>query len=311
MSMSPTLSNADSLVETEKTRRTTFVRLLWANPRARAGLIILMAMVVVAILAPVLAPYSPTSTNFIPSQPPSPRHLLGTTLQGQDILSQLIWGSRNSLGVGFAVGVIATVLSLLIGVLPSIGSRQVNTIFATVTNIVLILPGLPLLIVLSAYLHSSGAFTIAAVIGFTGWAFGARTLRSQVMTLRQRDFVIAARLAGSSQLRLLVREILPNMLSLVMANFMFSILFGILSEAGLQFLGLGNVNAVSWGSIIYWAENGSALLLGMWWWFIPPGAAIALVGIALALVNSGIDQVSNPRLRTVTKAKTQKGGSLR
>ena len=309
MSMSPTLSNADSLVETVKARRTTFVRLLWANPRARAGLIILMAMIVVAILAPVLAPYNPTSTNFIPSQAPSPRHLLGTTLQGQDILSQLIWGSRHSLGVGLAVGVIATVLSLLIGVLPSIGSRQVNTVFATVTNIVLILPGLPLLIVLSAYLHSSGAFTIAAVIGFTGWAFGARTLRSQVMTLRQRDFVIAARLAGSSQLRLLVREILPNMLSLVMANFMFSILFGILSEAGLQFLGLGNVNAVSWGSIIYWSENGSALLLGMWWWFIPPGAAIALVGIALALVNSGIDQVSNPRLRTV--AKTKKGGILR
>jgi peptide/nickel transport system permease protein len=124
------------------------------------------------------------------------------------------------------------------------------------------------------------------------------------MTLRQRDFVIAARLAGSSQIRLLTREILPNMLSLVVANFMFSILFGILSEAGLQFLGLGNVNAVSWGSIIYWAENGSALLLHMWWWFIPPGAAIALVGIALALVNSGIDQISNPRLRSTAR----KGG---
>lgn len=298
--MTPTVTTAVPEVSARRARATMF-RLLWANPRARAGLIILAVMVLIALLAPLLAPYSPTSTNFSPSQPPSSAHLLGTTLQGQDVLSQLIWGSRNSLGVGFAVGIVATVLALVVGVLPSISVRWVNVTMATVTNVVLILPGLPLLIVLAAYLHSSGPFTIAAVIGLTGWAWGARTLRSQVMTLRSRDFVIAARLAGASQWRLLTREILPNMLSLVVANFMFSTLFGILSEAGLQFLGLGNVNAVSWGSIIYWAQNGSALLLGMWWWFIPPGAAIALVGIALALVNSGIDQVSNPRLRNQTR----------
>lgn len=295
--MTPTVTAVDSRAIAGATRKKTMIRVLWDNPRARWGLVILAAMVAVAILAPVLAPYSPTSNNFPPSEPPSAAHLLGTTLQGQDVLSQLIWGSRNSLGVGFSVGILATILSLLVGVLPSLSVRWVNATMATVTNVVLILPGLPLLIVLAAYLHSSGPFTIAAVIGFTGWAWGARTLRSQVMTLRNRDFVIAARLAGASQWRLLTREILPNMLSLVVANFMFATLFGILSEAGLQFLGLGNVNAVSWGSIIYWAENGSALLLGMWWWFIPPGAAIAIVGIALALVNSGIDQVSNPRLR--------------
>jgi len=300
MSISTTAQNPNT-VTSGRTRKAGMARMLWSNPRARVGIIILVGMILVAVFAPVLAPYNPSANSFLPSQPPSWTHLLGTTLQGQDILSQLIWGSRNSLGVGFAVGIIATALSLLFGVLPSLGGKLLNTSFSTFTNVVLILPGLPLLIVLSAYLHSSGAVTIAAVIGFTGWAWGSRTLRSQVMTLRQRDFVIAARLAGSSQIRLLTREILPNMLSLVVANFMFSILFGILSEAGLQFLGLGNVNAVSWGSIIYWAENGSALLLHMWWWFIPPGAAIALVGIALALVNSGIDQVSNPRLRSTAR----------
>lgn len=307
MSVSSSVASTDTVVpENPRTRRAGMLRLLWANPRARVGLVILGAMIVVALAAPVLAPYNPSSTSFSPSQPPSFAHLFGTTLQGQDVLSQVIWGSRNSLGVGFAVGIISTALSLFVGVLPSIGTKAVNTVFATFTNVVLILPGLPLIIVLAAYLHSSGPVTIALVIGFTGWAWGARTLRAQVMTLRQRDFVIAAKLAGSSQLRLLVREILPNMLSLVVANFMFATLFGILSEASLQFLGLGNVNAVSWGSVIYWAENGSALLLGMWWWFIPPGVAIALVGIALALVNSGIDQVSNPRLRTTVRRGGQR-----
>jgi len=281
--------------------RNSMVRLLWANRRARWGLLILAFMVLVALFAPILSPYNPTATIFAPSLAPSWQHLLGTTLQGQDIFSQLISGTRNSLGVGFAVGIIATGLSLMIGVLPTMGSTWINAIFSTFTNVVLILPGLPLLIVISAYLHSSGALTIALIIGFTGWAWGSRVLRSQAMTLRQRDFVVAARLAGASNFRLLRREILPNMASLVLSHFMFAILFGILAEAGLQFLGLGNVVAVSWGSMLYWAESGSAMALGMWWWFIPPGFAIAIVGVALSMVNSGMDQVSNPRLRTASK----------
>ncbi|MCL4521320.1 MAG: ABC transporter permease [Firmicutes bacterium] len=281
--------------------RNSMVRLLWANRRARWGLLILAFMVLVALFAPILSPYNPTATIFAPSLAPSWQHLLGTTLQGQDIFSQLISGTRNSLGVGFAVGIIATGLSLLIGVLPTMGSTWINAIFSTFTNVVLILPGLPLLIVISAYLHSSGALTIALIIGFTGWAWGSRVLRSQAMTLRQRDFVVAARLAGASNFRLLRREILPNMASLVLSHFMFAILFGILAEAGLQFLGLGNVVAVSWGSMLYWAQSGSAMALGMWWWFIPPGFAIAIVGVALSMVNSGMDQVSNPRLRTASK----------
>ena len=303
MNISPQVTRIRASGAKSKTRLSA-LRILWGNGRARWGLTILAVMVLVAVFAPVLSPYSPSSTNFAPSLPPSWHHLLGTTLQGQDIFSQLISGTRNSLGVGLAVGVIATALSLVIGVLPTMGSPGVNAVFSTFTNIVLILPGLPLLIVISAYLHSSGAITIALIIGFTGWAWGSRILRSQAMTLRERDFVVAARLAGASNFRLLRREILPNMGSLVLSHFMFAILFGILAEAGLQFLGLANVTAVSWGSMLYWAQSGSAMALGMWWWFVPPGFAIAIVGVALSMVNSGMDQISNPRLR---RASTKKG----
>lgn len=201
------------------------------------------------------------------------------------------------MAVGLGAGVTSTIFAILIGMFGGYRGGIIDSILSTFTNIVLIIPGLPLIIVMAAYVHHAGALTITIVIGLTGWAWGARVLRSQVLTIGRRDFVVAARLAGASSWRVLFTEILPNMLSLVIANLMFASLYGVLAEAGLEFLGLGNVNAVSWGTMLYWSDAGQALLNGAWWWFVPPGIAIALLGASFALINFAIDQFTNPRLR--------------
>lgn len=168
------------------------------------------------------------------------------------------------------------------------------------TNIFLVIPALPLMIVLAAYLPFRGEGPIIFVITITGWAWGTRVLRAQTLSLRKADFVHSALLAGERPWSVVMREILPNMLSLVVANFLYSVLYAILSEAALEFLGLGNVNITSWGTMLYWAQNDQALLTGAWWWILPPGLAIALVGASLALINYAVDEVTNPRLRQGT-----------
>ncbi|WP_235587057.1 ABC transporter permease [Ferroacidibacillus organovorans] len=201
------------------------------------------------------------------------------------------------MSIGLLAGFISTVLSVLIGMYPGYRGGWLDRIFDTLTNVFLVIPGLPLIIVISSYVHSTGPWVIVFVIGLTGWAGGARVLRSQTLTYRNRDFISAAKLGGASELRILVWEIIPNMLSLIISNFMFGTLGAILAEAGLEFLGLGNVSVVSWGTMLYWSDSGGALLMGAWWWLLPEGLAIALFGMSLALMNFGIDQLTNPRLR--------------
>jgi peptide/nickel transport system permease protein len=272
-------------------------RVLWSNRKSRAGLIMLAVFVVVAILGGTLAPYNANYTGFNFMMQPSARHLLGTTQNGQDVLSQLIVGTRESIIITFAVGAVATFLAMLIGITAGYLSGWVDEILSFLTNVFLVLPGLPLLIVLASYVPGGGTSLIIIIIGFTGWPWGARVLRSQVTTLRTRDFVLAARLAGDSTWRILGREIVPNMLSLIMANFLGASTAGLLAAVGLQFLGFGDPTSVSWGTMLYWAENSSALLQGQWAWILAPGLCIALLGMSLVLINFGFDAISNPRLQ--------------
>ncbi|POB10987.1 MAG: ABC transporter permease [Sulfobacillus thermosulfidooxidans] len=281
------------------------------DKRPLVGIIILLIFILGAIFAPWLTPYSPSSTEFTPLAAPSWHHWLGTTSSGQDVWAQFLYGGRISLSVGFFAGFIATALAVILGMLPAYLGGWIDTVMATFTNIMLVIPGLPLLIVITAYVHQTGPVTIALVIGLTGWAWGARILRAQTLSLARRDFVIAARLAGETQWRVLIGEILPNMLSLVVANLVFATIAAILAEASLEFLGLGNPTVITWGTMLYWADAGQALLNGAWWWIVPPGLAIALVGLSLSLINFGVDQVSNPRLRLnkVKVPKSRKGAS--
>jgi peptide/nickel transport system permease protein len=265
------------------------------DKRALAGVIILVIFAVVAIAAPLLVPGNPRVTVADGSESPSFAHLLGTTAKGEDVLALLVWGSRSSLGIGFTVGALATLVGLLVGLMSAYFGRTIDDILSVVTNIFLLIPGLPLLIILAAILPP-GPGTIVIVLVATGWAGSARVVRSQALSLRGKDYTDAAVVTGERPLTIMFREMLPNMASIVMSTFLACVIFGIGAQAGLEFLGLGDVSAVSWGTNLYWATIEGSLIRGTWWTFVPSGVAIALVAFALALINYAVDEITNPRL---------------
>lgn len=269
----------------------------WQNKLARVGSVLLILFVLLAFFAPVVAPYNPHRSDFMQMLPPSHDHILGTTQNGEDVFSQLVYGARISLAVGLLAGLLTTILSLVIGLVAGYLPGVVDEVLSYLINVFLVLPGLPLMIVLAAYAHTKGIALIVIVITITSWSWGARVLRSQVTTLRTRDYVIAARFAGDSMMRVLFKEIFPNMMSLVAASFLGAALSAILGEAGLEFLGLGDPNVISWGTMLYWAENSGAMLQGQWAWLFAPGLCIAILGTALVLMNFAVDELANPRLR--------------
>jgi peptide/nickel transport system permease protein len=259
------------------------LRTLWSNGKARTGMIVLGLIIVVAVFAPLLAPHSPTATTFAPYKGPSGTNLLGTTGNGQDVFSQLIYGSRISLIVGLVAGAAATFVAVTIGLIAGYRPGPVDEVLGFITSLALVIPGIPLMIILAAYLQSRSVWTIVLVVAFTSWATGARVIRSQTSTLRTREFVTSAVFSGERMLRVVFREILPNMTSLVAAS--------------LEFLGLGNPATVSWGTILYAAEQQNALLTGQWLMVLAPGLAIVLLMVSFTLINFGVDALSNPRLR--------------
>ena len=272
------------------------IRGLLGNAKAVAGLIILALFILIALLAPVISPGDPTLIQGLGSRPPSAEYWLGTTGKGQDVLALNIWGARSSLFVGFVVGILATLIGLLVGLASAYFGRTVDNVLSLITNVFLLLPGLPLLVILAAFLPQ-GMGTVILVLVITGWAGSARVLRSQALSIRGKDFVAASQITGEHWLRIMFREMLPNMASIVMSTFLACVIFGIGAQAGLEFLGLGDVSTVSWGTNLYWASNDGALLTGAWWAFAPPGIGIAMVAFAMALVNYGVDETTNPRLR--------------
>ena len=274
--------------------------------RAVVGAVILIVLGLMALLAPLLARYSPSQLSNDTWLRPSADHWLGTTALGQDVFSQLLYGSRLSLLVGLVTGLIATVISVIVGLASAFFGGIVDDILSGITNIFLVLPGLPLVIVAAAYLQVSGVIPVIVVISFTGWAWGARVLRSQALSLRDRDFVQAAIASGEGPLRVIFAEILPNMVGLIAANFFGAALYAVLAQAGLEFLGVGDVSQVSWGTMLYWAQSSQALLQGAWPWIAAPGLCIAALGTAFALLNFAVDEVANPRLRSERVAAAAK-----
>lgn len=241
--------------------------------------------------------YKKNIVYFPLKSPPSKSHLLGTNHAGNDLFSQLVWGTRVSVGVGLTTGLfmilIACTLALLSGAIGGVFDDIVNFF----TNVFLLIPGLPLMIVIAAYVTMRGVMPIVLILGLTGWPFATRLLRAQVLTLRNRDFVRVSSALGERTSFVVFREILPNMISIVMSEFFASCMMAIMGESALEFIGLGNVTVVSWGTILYWAQANGALLSGAWWWFLPPGICIALLGVSFVLINFAIDEISNPRLR--------------
>ncbi|HEY6933700.1 MAG TPA: ABC transporter permease [Marmoricola sp.] len=273
------------------------LRTLWSNGKARIGLVLLTLIVLMAVFAPLIAPHSPTSTSFTPYLGPSARNWFGTTGNGQDVFSQVVYGARVSLLVGLGAGIAATFVAVTIGLVCGYRPGAVDEVLSFVTNLTLVIPGLPLMIILAAYTPSRSVWTIVVVVALTSWATGARVIRSQAASIRARDYVTSAVFSGEGLLRIVFREILPNMTSLVAGSFFGAATAAVMAEASLEFLGLGNPNTVSWGTILYYAQQQNALLTGQWILVFAPGLMIALLAVSFTLVNFGVDALSNPRLR--------------
>jgi peptide/nickel transport system permease protein len=293
------LPAATPFVRSRRARVPGWLVLLLRSPKGRVGLGIVLGMVLLGLLAPLLVPAS-KATEFSlldARQAPSLHHVFGTSDQGTDVFAQVAWGARRSLLLGAAAGLIATILATTLGVFAAYVGGIVDEILNLLTNVFFVIPTIPLLIDVTAFLHTRSMLTMILVIACTLWAFEARILRAQALTLKNRDFVLAAKVAGESTRRIVFGELMPNMISRIAAAFVLVFYIAILVSAGLEFLGFGDLQKPSWGVALYWATVNSSVLQGEWWAFVFPGLAIGLTVLGLTLVLAGIDEVSNPRLR--------------
>jgi peptide/nickel transport system permease protein len=281
-----------------------WLALLFANPKSRFGFALVAFMVVIAVIAPWISVDNPTDFNILAThQAPSWHHLFGTTDQGSDIFSQVALGTRRSLILGASAAVLATVLATTLGILAAYSGGIIDEVVNFLTNVFLVIPTIPLLIVISGYLKARGMTTMILVLGLTLWSFEARILRGQALSLKSRDFVQAAKVAGESTWRIVFGELMPNMISRIAAAFVLVFYVALLVDAGLEFLGLGDNTHVSWGMVLYWAQTNSTVLQGEWWPFLFPGLALVVTVVGLVFLLAGIDEVSNPRLRNLGRSK--------
>jgi peptide/nickel transport system permease protein len=304
-----TVQAPETRVETRRTGRRVWTAIR-RSPKATAGLAIFLVFSVVAIF-----PHWFTSVRdpqaccgFPSSVQPSREHLLGTTTLGQDIFAQLIYGTRQSLAIGLIAGLFATMLSVIVGISAAYLGGVADEVLSMITNIFLVIPTFPLIIVLATYAGSGKLTVLLVVLIVTGWSYGANQLRAQALSLRNREFLESARVRGERRSYIIFAVVLPTMTSLIVANFLGAALYSVLTAAGLQFLGLGDPNSISWGTMLYWSQNQQALQTGMPLWSIAPGVCVALLGASFALLNYAFDEVSNPALRPVRRRRGPKGG---
>jgi peptide/nickel transport system permease protein len=277
-------------------------RAIRGNGKALTGAILLFIFVVAAIFPQLFTPVTKPNDRAYPlSLPPSPEHLLGTTSFGQDIWSQLVWGTRETLIVAVVAGALASVLSVLIGIGAAYLGGVADDLLSLLIDVFLVIPAFPLIIVIAAYANGGNIAVIIFVLVITGWSYGARQLRAQALSLRRRDFLESARVRGEGSFYVVIFEMLPTMISLIAANFLGAALYAVLTAAGLQFIGLGSPSSVSWGTMLHWAQSAEALQTGQAWWIVAPGLCIALLGAAFALLNYAFDEISNPALRPVRR----------
>ena len=304
------------------------IKLLSGNPKSLFGLGILFMFIFVAVFAPFLSDHAPDKRTGKPHEYPSfvvtsaqnnpdgwvsenlatdrrtllmskkADHVMGTTRMGRDVWSQLAHGARVSLAVGFSAGLVVCFLATVIGISAGYFGGKVDDILTAAMNIMLVIPQYPLLFVLAAFIGEAGPMTIALIIGCTSWAWGARVIRSQTLALREKEFVRAAEVLGESSWRIIFVEILPNLISIVGASFIGSVMYAIMMEATISFLGLGDPSTISWGIMLYNVQTSSSILIGAWWELIAPCMALTILAVGLAMLNFAVDEIANPQLRS-------------
>jgi peptide/nickel transport system permease protein len=267
------------------------------NGRLKVGFFILVIFILLAILGPLFAKYGPLDYAGPGYHPPSKEFWLGTTTFGQDVFSQTVYGLRSTFLVGLVAGGLATLLGVLIGFVAGYHGGMIDELLNMLTNVVTVIPTLALLLIVAAYLPYRGILVQSIFIGLTSWPWAARAIRAQTFTLRTRDFVDLARITGMKPLRIIFGEIAPNMMSYLFMTFILQFGGAILAAVTLDFIGLGPTQGISLGLMMQNAVLWSAIQLGMWWWLIPPGVAITAIVGALYFMNTGLDEVFNPKLR--------------
>ena len=283
-----------SLKTKKQTDEDSFIRGALGNRKFLSGLIILLAFTLLGILGPFIAPYSPYNTSFQSWLPPSTAHLLGTDYIGHDVYSWFVIGTGTSLFVGATVSLITTFLGTAVGLISGYYSGAIDNILMRAVDVLLIIPTFPLLVILAVYLPPTNTTTIL-ILGMLSWPFMSRVIRSQVLTLKERPFVNAAKLSGYSGSKVLFKEIFPHLLPLIIINAVYVVVGAIVAQAGLAFFGLGDLSSVNWGTSLYWAQSSDAIVYNAWWWIVPPGLSIALIGIAANLFGTGLNEYVGQR----------------
>ena len=288
-------------------------RAVRSNRKATAGTVLLVIFILVALFPGVIAHDSPTQDAYQPHLGLSLAHLLGTTAYGQDMFAQLVWGTQNVMIIAFTAGLATTAIAVLVGIAAAYLGGLWDATLSVLTDVLLVIPLFPLLIVIAGYARGGSTLVLIVVITATSWSYTARQLRSQALTMRGRDFLEAARARGERKLYIIVVEVIPTMTSLIVASFLTNALYAVLFASSLQFIGLGDPNTVSWGTMLYWAQNNAALQTGQPMWALAPGACIAALGAAFALLNYAFDEIGNPALRPVRagRARRPRSGQIR
>lgn len=279
----------------------SFFKKVWTHPRGRIGVILLVVITFVAVFAPWVAPYDPydVTDRDAPGLPPSGRHLLGTTSWGEDILSMLIYGSRVSLGIGLVTGLLIAFIGAFMGTLAGYVGGPADMLIMRVVDVLLVIPTLPITIVLTNLFGKSYLMLVFIFTAF-GWTGLARVVRSQVLVLKNSNYVTASELAGAGRGYVMFRHILPGVSHLLIMSTALTSAGIMVAEAGLSFLGLGDPTAISWGKMLAEAQGGGALMLGYWWWVIAPGIAIFITVSSFMLIGYALEEIFNPKMKQNT-----------
>lgn len=267
------------------------------NRKVVGGSVVILGLLLLGLVGPFFVTHNPNDYVGPPQQAPSGEYWMGTTMFGQDVFAQFVEGLRSTFVSGLLGGAVGAVIGMSVGFVAGYRGGWIDELLNMLTNIVLVIPAFVVLVVVNAYLGTRSVPVQALYIGIFAWPWVARAVRAQTLSLRTRDFVDLARLSGASTFSIIRREVAPNMYSYLFMTFV--LLFGgaILTAASLDFIGLGPTDSMSLGLMMNQAVQWSALHLGMWWWFIPPGLGITAIVGALYIMNVGLDEVFNPKLR--------------